>query len=242
MIDYKQIVADLSVEKIKELLYKLGAELIIEKKDCLVTNTICHNIENGSMKLYYYYNSHMFYCYSSCQGMSIFKFLKTYYETRKINYDWYEDIFKVIIDCSNYNSSLSSNKVIYNSLKDKYYKRKTRKELEAAPDKILDVFTKKYPVEWEEDGISHKAMDKYNILFSISQNKIIIPHYDVNNRLIGIRGRALDKWEIENVGKYMPIQIENKWYSHPLSFNLYGLNMNKDNIKKMGICYIFEAE
>ena len=85
-------------------------------------------------------------------------------------------------------------------------------------------------------------MDKYNILFSISQNKIIIPHYDVNNRLVGIRGRALDEWEIENIGKYAPIKVEQTWYRHPLSLNLYGLNINKENIKKSGICFVCEAE
>ena len=85
-------------------------------------------------------------------------------------------------------------------------------------------------------------MDKFNIRFSPSQNKIIIPHYDAAGRLVGIRGRALDEWEIENFGKYMPIQIEGKWYSHPLSLNLYGLNLNKENIKNTGIAYIGEAE
>ena len=42
-------------------------------------------------------------------------------------------------------------------------------------------------------------MDKYNIRFSPTQNKIIIPHYDINGRLVGIRGRALN---IEEVEKY----------------------------------------
>ena len=85
-------------------------------------------------------------------------------------------------------------------------------------------------------------MDKFNIRYSISQNKIIIPHYDVNNKLIGIRGRALSKQDIENFGKYMPVQLEGKWYSHPLSLNLYGLNKNKDNIKRARVAYIFESE
>lgn len=97
-------------------------------------------------------------------------------------------------------------------------------------------------MEWENDRISHEAMDKYNIMFSTNQNKIIIPHYDINNRLVGIRGRALNKEEVELVGKYMPVQIENKWYNHPLSMNLYGLNFNKENIAKSGICYIYESE
>ena len=74
------------------------------------------------------------------------------------------------------------------------------------------------------------------------KNKIIIPHYNINGELVGIRGRALNEWEVENVGKYMPVKLENKWYSHPLSLNLYGLNITKENIKKTGVCYIFESE
>ena len=75
-------------------------------------------------------------------------------------------------------------------------------------------------------------MDKFNIRYSTTQNKIIIPHYNADGQLVGIRGRALNEWEVENVGKYMPVQIEGKWYSHPLSLNLYGLNFNKEDIKK----------
>ena len=40
----------------------------------------------------------------------------------------------------------------------------------------------------------------------------------------------------------MPVQIEGKWYSHPLSLNVYGLNITKENIRRAGIVYIFEAE
>ena len=52
----------------------------------------------------------------------------------------------------------------------------------------------------------------------------------------------MNEWEVENVGKYMPVQIEGKWYSHPLSLNLYGLNWTKDNIKRTGTCFLVEAE
>jgi hypothetical protein len=85
-------------------------------------------------------------------------------------------------------------------------------------------------------------MEKFNIRYSAPQNKIIIPHYNPDGELVGIRGRALNEWEVENVGKYMPIQIEGKWYSHPLSLNLYGLNWTKDNIKRTGTCFLVEAE
>lgn len=84
-------------------------------------------------------------------------------------------------------------------------------------------------------------MKLYNIRYSILQNKIIIPHYDVDNNLIGIRGRALNEEDLV-YGKYMPIQIENKIYSHPLMFNLYGLNIVKNNIKRLKTAIIAESE
>ena len=116
------------------------------------------------------------------------------------------------------------------------------KELPVYDDIVLSSFVEMYPPEWLNDGISKEAMDKFNILFSISQNKIIIPHYNYKNELIGIRGRALDEWEIEFVGKYMPVEIEGNWYSHPLSLNLYGLNKTKDAIRENKYCFIFESE
>jgi len=241
MIDYKEIISGLEDARVKNLLEELGAD-VIEKDDCFILNTICHNadVNEASHKLYYYKNSHMFYCYTECGSLNIFKFLRQYYETRGIEYDWYTDIYQVILNCS-LNKTIG-NKNRYKSIKDDYILKKDRKELPSYPEGILDCFTKYYPVEWLNDSISKETMDKFNICYSISQNKIIIPHYDVNNRLIGIRGRALNKQDVENFGKYMPVQIEGKWYSHPLSLNLYGLNLNKDNIRRYKSCYIFESE
>ena len=241
MINYEEIIKNLEPQKVKKLLYELGAENVEEKEKCLITNTICHNIEGGSMKLYFYYDTHIFYCYSNCEAMSIFKFLKEYYKTRDIEYDWYNDIYTVVLNCSASDITEGFKKEKRIDLKEKY-RKKEQPKLNIYNPGVLDIFNKYYPVEWLNDGITRRAMDKFNILYSISQNKIIIPHYDINNNLIGIRGRALNKWEVENIGKYMPVKIEDTWYKHPLSLNLYGLNINKDNIKKNGYVFIFEAE
>ena len=40
----------------------------------------------------------------------------------------------------------------------------------------------------------------------------------------------------------MPVQIEQIWYKHPLSLNLYGLNKNLQAIKQNKKVFIFEAE
>lgn len=241
MIDYKAIIDGLEDNRVKNLLEELGAD-VIEKDEYFMISTICHNAnaEEASHKLYYYKNSHMFYCYTECGAQNIFKFLKNYYETRGIEYDWYTDIYQTILNCS-LNKEVK-NKNRYKSIKEDYVLKKDRKELPVYSVGLLDCFTNYYPIEWLNDSITKETMDKFNIKYSISQNKIIIPHFDVYNRLIGIRGRALNKQEVENLGKYMPVQIEGKWYSHPLSLNLYGLNINKDNIKRYKVCYIFESE
>jgi len=241
LIDYKTIIEELQPEKIKELLYALGAEEVIEKPGYFITNTICHNEEGGSLKLYYYFNSHMFMCYTEEGVMNIFTFLKTYYTNRNIDYDWYQDIYKVILDCSNFkpNEGFAPNK--YQRVRD-MYRAPERVKLPTYPNGLIECFTKFYPKEWLNDGITKKTMDKFNIRYSPPQNKIIIPHYNPDGELVGIRGRALNEWEVENVGKYLPVQIEGKWYSHPLSLNLYGLNWTKENIKRTGVCFLVEAE
>jgi len=242
MIDYQEIIEQLDDEKVKQLLDSFNIPFE-DKGNFLILPTVCHNqdVDSASMKLYYYKNTHIFQCYTECGAMSIFTFLKNYYETRDIEYNWYDDILQVILNCSAANTTVKATEG-YKSIRDNYTIKKDRRQLPTYPESLLDIFIKYYPIEWLNDGISRKAMDKYHICFSPTQNKIIIPHYDAAGRLVGIRGRALNKWEIENIGKYMPVQIENKWYSHPLSLNLYGLNFNKETIKQTGVAYLFEAE
>lgn len=220
----------------------LGADLVKETETYLIFPTICHNhnANEASPKLYYYKNNHLFYCYTECDALNIFQFLKTYYKTRNIEYDWYEDILEVVKNCT-----VSKDIHDFSIKREKYsdkYKKQQAPNLVEYPSELLQIFEKRYPVEWLNDGITRAAMDKFNILYSISQNKIIIPHYDIKGRLVGIRGRALNDWEVEAGAKYMPVQIEGKWYKHPLSLNLYGLNKTRANIKRTGIVYLFESE
>ena len=242
MIDYEQIVKDLKDEEVIRLMYELGADRHEETDNYIIFPTICHN-ENAteaSMKLYYYKDTHLLYCYTEDGPMSIYKFLENYYKTRNIEYNWGQDILKVVFQCSAATELTTKETIFQQSLKDKYRKRQSI-QLAAYSPNVLESFVKQYPIEWLEDNISAGAMDKYNIRYSISQNKIIIPHYDINNRLVGIRGRALNESEIA-YAKYAPVKIEDIVYKHKLSLNLYGLNHNWGNIKELGICYIAESE
>lgn len=242
MIDYNTLIKNLDTEKIKHLLDELKIDYT-ETDSYLLMPTVCHHDDQdeASQKLYYYKDNKFFYCYTECGPMSIFKFLEHFYNARNISYDWYQDILVAVENCS-VNSTFTENFDTAPYIKFNKYEKMTLQDLPVYSDGILQVFTKYYAPEWLNDGISCAAMDKFNIMYSISQNKIIIPHYNIHNELIGIRGRALNEWEVENIGKYAPIKIENKWYSHPLSLNLYGLNKTQENIKQYGYCILFEAE
>lgn len=243
-MNYEEIIAKLDTENVIKMMTALGADRYDDRGGYVIFPTICHNVDSSeaSMKLYFYKNNKVFMCYTECQGMSIFTFLKHYYECRQIEYDWYQDIYMVACDCSNLRNVEGFVTPQYKSLKSRYEIRRKEKELPEFSPSVLDCFVKYHPEEWLSDGITARAMDKFEISYSISQNKIIIPHYDINGRLIGIRGRALNEWEIENVGKYAPIRIENIWYKHPLSMNLYGLNVTQKNIRAHSICFLFESE
>jgi hypothetical protein len=242
MIDYEGICQSLGKDKVRALIEKLGIDYIDEKENCFIMSTICHNEDGGSHKLYYYFDTHMFYCYTECGAMTIFKFLRNVLECRGGVYDWYQDIYKPILQCSSFIEPDFQSQERYKSIKSRYNFGKKDRKLVIYDESVLECFTKHYPVEWLNDGISKDTMDKFNILFSISQNKIIIPHYDVGGSLVGIRGRALSEWECTLFGKYAPVRIEKTMYSHPLSYNLYGLNWDKEAIARTGIVYVFEAE
>lgn len=241
---YQDIENNLSIEGIKNIMKGLGVYAFEETDKYIIYPTVCHhsNAEDGSMKLYFYKRNKRFYCYTECGPMTIFQFLEHYYEVRNIKYNWYQDIYNKVLN--NLNITFINNfenLTINPNLFEKYQPHKLQ-DLPTYNKNILNTFVKYYPVEWLQDGITQDTMDKFDIKYSISENKIIIPHYNVRGELVGIRGRALNKEEIENFGKYRPIKIENTLYSHPLSLNLYGLNYTKDNIKKNGYAFLFEAE
>ena len=243
-MDYEDLISNLDVDAVVSMMEKLGADRYVDKGTHIIFPTICHNEDasEASMKLYFYKDTKLFVCYTSCGNMSIFKFLKHYYETRGIEYEWYNDIYLLVRDCGSFSGFDGFVVEKYKSMKDRYGVKRQSVQLPEYSPNVLDCFVREHPVEWLEDGISAEAMDKFDISYSIAHNKIIIPHYDADGRLVGIRGRALNEWEVENIGKYTPLKIEQNWYKHPLSMNLYGLNITKENIRRRGVCFLVESE
>lgn len=240
-INLQELREKLTKEQIISLMTKLGADRYEERNDCIIFPTVCHNPKEheASMKLYYYKESYMFHCYTECsESFDIFDLIKRVKEVNHENYNFYEIVY-AIADLAEYNIFNISTSENYISNIDKF-ENSEEISLNEYNDGVMNVFRDYYTVEWLDEGISEKTMKKFNIKYYDYRHKIVIPHYDINGRLIGIRGRALDPQEAELYGKYSPLKVENILYRHPLSFNLYGLYQNKENIKEYQTAIIFE--
>ena len=127
-------------------------------------------------------------------------------------------------------------------LKNAQKRKRAIPKLAEINENILEIFCYLPHEEWLKDHITCEALGRFGIGYYGLTNQIIIPHYDINERLIGIRGRYLDQVDIDIVGKYVPLQIEGKWLSHQLGSNLYGINVVKDTIIQKKKLMLVEAE
>lgn len=245
-LSIKDIIDSITLADVKNFLESLGVNQIMvnEEKQYLVCPTICHNPihEAESMKLYWYQNNKIFRCYTECnEAMNIFELYQKYMALNyyPVTIEEAENYVKQFLRHVIISVKKSSN---YEEEVEKYKYTNNIPVLDEYPKVVLDYFTHYYHPLWLKDGITKEAMDKFQIKFSLGQNKIIIPHFDINGRLIGIRGRALEKKEIEECGKYRPIQIGKTLYTHPLQFNLYGIHEHKNGIIRRRSAIIAEAE
>jgi hypothetical protein len=247
MIDAKDLLAKITDEDIITVMKFLGAERYRNENQYIVFPTICHNEDEcaASMKLYYYKEDRAFHCYTECAGnFNIYTLFEKRYKLLGKEITFVEILNKIVeltgITDTKTLLGRDFDKLEYH--KQEIYLKRIAPDLPIYDKSILNIFEKIYPAQWVEEGISPAAMDEYNISFSIYQNRIIIPHYNSDGDLIGIRSRLLDPLEVDRLGKYMPVKIENIWYSHPLGLNLYGLHLAKEEIKSSRYVILVEGE
>ena len=216
-----------------------------------ISETICHNHQGeGSRKLYYYSNNKLFFCYTECGSMDILEVIRRNKSLEDGEYTLYlsmqyvASMFDYNFEVENQEKSLVKNdlQILKNYTVISKKTEKTKLEYNLYNDKILNNLGFIPPQPWLNEGITIDTMKRYKIRYYGTDHKIVIPHFNMNNELIGIRGRALSKEDENLYGKYMPIKINKTMYTHPLSTNLYGLNLNLNNIKKIRKIIIFEAE
>ena len=201
----------------------------------IISDTICHNEPGvGSKKLYYYSNSTLFHCYTGCSNPSfdIFELvIKIAHIQANKEYDlndavrWIANYFGFAGTHVNEIEELGLDDWKYFADYDKINEKEnllSQVELKPYDDKILKHFNYKIKlVPWLKEGISQKVLDQAMIGYYPGGDAITIPHFDINGKFIGLRGRIMGQEEAELYGKYRPLRINKILYSHPLGMNLY---------------------
>ena len=257
---------NLTIDQIYEFLADAGGEPQMHG-NLIISRTICHNPPGqGSFKLYYYDNTKLFKCFTQCSDtFDIFELtLKIKRLAGEQIVYWSKDAAQTsrpwdLPDAVRYvaiyygleapEEKFSEKRIelqdwqILSKLEAKKLQKNRNQivSLKVFEDNFLKNMVQPRIIPWEKEGITPEIMKIHHICYDPKNQGIIIPHYDINNNLIGIRERTLIK-ENEIYGKYIPATINGKMYNHPLSFNLYNINISKDNIRNIKKAIVFEGE
>lgn len=231
--DVKKI---LSENDLISLLEDLGAEPQLQGKN-IVCKTVCHS--GHKHKLIYFSDSYSFKCFTdSCGSMDIYGLVG-----RVIGTDFYGSFKYVCMKFGiSYKTDFKSSDLIETSFFEKFKKKTDEASVKKIDDKVLNSYCNLYHRSWIDDGISIASMKKYGIKFSIMDNQIVIPHYDHEGNLIGVRARNLNEELVEQGKKYMPVYWKHEVLKHPTGSALYGLSANKECIEKYRTLILFESE
>ena len=205
----EKIKNNLSIDQVKDLLYSLGGNPIV-KGEMIMSQTICH--AGHSHKLYYYNNTKLFRCYTNCgDAFDIFDLILKVKEVDGIKWVLPQAVNFIInfygLTIQTENSFFSQEELedwkVLNKYEQSNSQEKEEKivEFKFFDDKILKHLPRPKILPWLKEGITQEAMDRSGICYDPVQQGIVIPHYNIDGRLIGIRERTLIK-ENENNGKY----------------------------------------
>lgn len=219
----------------------------ISKQGHLVFQTVCHG--GDSFKLYYYTDSMQFHCYTKCgDSFDIYEVVMRAKKTSGIDLTFGESI-KHVASLTGKHLTSTSEKVSYQTNDMDWInrakgnnKKKIDGNLRVYDERVLDVFLPYPHEEWIKEGIGYNTQKLFKVGYYQREDRITIPQYNIDNELIGIRGRAMLQEDIDAGKKYMPLTVGTQLYSFPTMFNLYGLNITKNAAKKKRKIGIFEAE
>lgn len=256
MYDKDMLKSELTIEEIKTILTELGVQHIEShlEKGHIITNTICHNISDGKMKLYYYINDMIFRCYTDCgSNFDVFDLVIKNYALKGVEINLTGAINWILRTLGKTNEYITrpegfgysyvSRREELDWLDSLMVKKPVNIEMKVHSEYTLKLFSSKPHPLFLSDNISEKTMKKYEIMYYEKSNRIVIPHRSHDTgELIGLKSRSLNFEDIDNGYKYIPLKIQNVQYSYPTFQNLYGLYQNKDFIKKIRKVVIFESE
>ena len=254
VFDKSEIRSNLSLDNIFDLLQEWGGDPEYTEFGIL-SATICHNVPGeGSKKLYYYENSGLFKCYTGCDAsFDIFELTIKVFDIQHNQKMDLNDAVRYIAAKHGYGGRLEDSPEEglqdwaflsnYDRIQNIELGEKKTVVLKEYDDIILTRFNYDLKIRpWLNEGITQEAIEQAQIGFYPGGDQITIPHFDVDGRFIGLRGRTLCAEEGELYGKYRPLKVNKIMYNHPLGMNLYNLNNSKNAINIIKKAIVFEGE
>lgn len=250
MLDAKQLKKQLNTQNIIQIVEDLGGKLYKQSRNEYIFYSCCHHFSplEHKPKLYYYVDTNSFFCYSCSRAFDIIALVQARWDLLNKSYS-FTDVLLYICKIANLDTDKISKKqqVIqtntpWQEIMDKYgaFDNKIKPTLSQYDKKILDYFPKEYPIEWLEEGISVEAMEMFNIRYYDLYNQTVIPCFDNQNNLAGIRVR---NWSPSNAKYDILRMVENnlqfKCYTNYL---LYGFNITQYAISATRTVMLAESE
>ena len=245
-MDAKEILNIITDEDIINIMDSIGSKTFKKVNDGFLFQTICHNGEGfGKLKLHYHSETKTFFCYTNCGNIG-----NIYNLIMEVKQCGFKEAYNLVCEILGINNTYEvlrygfKEELTDNSFIEKFKpKPKEKVEVLKIRDKnVLKCFWNIYHKSWIEENIAPWVMELFNIKFDLINNAIIIPHYDINNNLIGIRARNLNKEDIEEGRKYTPIFHNGELFNYPTGLNLFGINVTKEAIKKYKTVIVGESE
>lgn len=170
------------------------------------------------------------YCFSCGEGGTIIKFVQKYH---KVNY---ETAIQMLSSWGHISLGVEEplTKLV------RHYKKREEEIVPIRKELNSDIMQKYKNItitSWIEEGISKEVLEKYQVRYDDIACRIVFPIWDINGRLINIKGRAAHpKWKDFGIAKYI--------YYYPLGKNdlLWGYHWHFDNIKEKNEIILVEGE
>jgi DNA primase len=173
----------------------------------------------------------LWYCFSCGEGGNVIQFAKKYHKVS------YEQAVKMI--CSWAHLLLTNEEPILKIIR--HYKKKEKEEELAIRAELNPNIMEQYKditiQSWINEGIPREILKKYNVRYDDKACRIVFPVWDIEGKIINIKGRAAHpKWKEFGMAKYI--------YYYPLGKNdiFWGYHWHIDDILKKNEIILVEGE
>lgn len=253
-LDAKELKSILTVEDVRVIIMDLvGEGCVSQSSEYDIYMTFNKNLDpsDGSPKLYFYYETMNFYCYTNNESYDIISLIKTRWELEGRDDFEFQDILHYIKSVLGLSEGELTNKgklhqPEWKRALNKYKNTNKSKNITTLGMKVYDknVLSNCLPLyhkSFLDDNITKETMNIFGIGYYPPNRQITIPVFSEHGDLMGVHCRNTDVNLVEKGFKYLPLQTCSEHYKFKTSDVLYGLNVTATHIRNSKQVILLEA-